>query len=66
MNDMKIMTQQLKKYERLYEEWLMNGYDTPQLAWGEQLEQYQEMINRIKQDIKEMGNEIINTHRHSR
>lgn len=54
MNDIKVMEQQLLRYKRLYDEWFMNGYDTPQLAWKEQLEQYQEMIDRITNDIKEM------------
>lgn len=50
------MEQELMRAIRVRDDWKMNGYDTPYLTWGEQLEMYEldalRIANRIERELK--------------
>ena len=54
MNDLRMCEQELKQAIRLFEEWQMRGYDTPQLTYHEQLEMYHTRVDILTEKIKEL------------
>lgn len=57
MWDLIRMERELRTAIRVRDEWKMNGYDTPYLTWGEQLEMYEmdalRIANKIEKELKE-------------
>ena len=54
MNDLLYANQQLHKYQHKLEHWKMHGYDTPQLTYHEQLEEYEVRIEQLTKLLGEM------------
>lgn len=58
MNDLRGMERELLHAIKIRDDWMMKGYDTPQLSWGEQLEMYDDYVLRIASRIeKELNND---------
>lgn len=56
MFDLIRMEQELMKAIKDRDNWQMNGYDTPYLTYHEQLEMFQERLERLANKIrKELG-----------
>ena len=54
MDDLSTAKKQLFHFTKLLTNWEMNGYDTPQYTYHEQLDVYKEKIEILKNEIKEM------------
>jgi hypothetical protein len=52
MSDIKNAKQLLTRYKNLRDNWLLKGYDTPQLTYHEQLDEYNLMIERLENFIE--------------
>lgn len=54
MNDLKRMEIDLLQVIRLIDDWKMNGYDTPILTYHEQLDMYNQYLDRLVKKIESM------------
>lgn len=54
MNEINILKHKLHKFKIALKDWEVNGYDTPELTYHEQLDLYKERIEFIENRIEEL------------